>query len=464
MTAEIRPTDSEGPGETATNRFSAVWTTLGERSWSLFAAFLLIAGGVLIVALLTVHHRQQQELTTSPGATRSHIVLSNWLKDGYFHYCGMINRRTDQVALYRNSTGGYMVSGFIVEKLYSALSGHYSYRLLAVHNQFVSMIISALAGLLSYRLARRFGLDARLAFFAGASVVAVVFTFPDELDLYWEMSAQAYALLFALLYLVIEERCVDLAERPRAVLIAQGVTVFLMAVMESIVALGFIASVAITLAILRRNDSWKRFFIVLVLPCFAALALYQLQIKAATVRLGDVPTSGSEPLWRTGLDGESTYYGNHLGIITRRDVARHGWPKTGQYLFDWSSVFVLGAGSVLALFIAFIRGRAPRIALEALIALTGAWFFYAAVFSQAIVIHPYLYDVLLFTPLCIALFALAPSLLESLTARTGVIIMVVVFSAIWYSFFQLRLYALRWPLPQPTAAATNGERAAPRPT
>jgi hypothetical protein len=108
--------------------------------------------------------------------------------------------------------------------------------------------------------------------------------------------------------------------------------------------------------------------------------------------------------------------------------------------------------------IAFLRGRAPRIALEVLAALTGAWLLYAAVFSQAVVIHPYLYDVLLFTPLCIALFALAPSLLESLTKRTGAILLVIIFSAVWYSLFQMRLYSLRWPLPPPLAGspATKG--------
>jgi hypothetical protein len=109
--------------------------------------------------------------------------------------------------------------------------------------------------------------------------------------------------------------------------------------------------------------------------------------------------------------------------------------------------------SVIAVLIAFIRGYAPRFAIEVLAGLTGAWLVYAAIFSQAIVIHPYLYDVLLFTPLCIALFALAPALLESMTRRTGAIILVIVFAAFWYSFFQLRLYALRRPMPKPTPAA-----------
>jgi hypothetical protein len=448
MTVDMGVPEAGVPEESpvaVTARAIPLWQT--ERTAVLFGAFLLIAAAALIVAMLTVHGRQPQELVSRAG--RSHVVLSHWLNEGYFHYAGMINRNVESTGIYLNSTGTYMVSGFLAEKVYSTVTGHYSYRLLALHNQIVSMLLSAMAGLLSYRLARRFELEPRLAFVAGAAVVMVVFTFPDNLDLYWEMSAQAYSLLFALLYLVIEERAFGLTERPRGMVIAQGAAVFLMTMTEGIFALGFVASVFATLLILRREGSWKRFLLVVVLPCVAALLLYQLQLKVAAARFPNAPTSGSKMLWRTGLDGDSVYYGDHLDIARGRDLARKNWPANRQYLFRWKWVFILGVASTLGVLIGFLRGRAPRIALEALAGLTGGWLCYAAVFSQAVVIHPYLYDVLLFTPLAIALFALGPSLLESLTRRTGAILLVVVFSAVWYSLFQMRLYALRYPLPPP---------------
>lgn len=455
MTVEVGVPEEAAPTENSPAEPAlAVTVPLFERTTTLFAAFLVVAAAALVVAMLTVHKRQPQELVNQ----RSHVVLSHWLNEGYFHYVGMINRSADAKSVYRNSTGGYMVSGFIVEKFYSTVFGGYSYRLLALHNQIVSMIISALAGLLSYRLARRFALEPRLAFTAGASVVIVIFTFPDNLDLYWEMSPQAFGLLFALLYLVIEERRIDGTSRTRRLLLAQAMTVFLMTVMESIVALGFVASVAATIAILRRERSWTRFVLLVALPCVAALLLYQLQLKTVAARFPNVPTTGSKLLWRTGLDGESVYYGDHLDIANRRDWARGNWARNREYLFRWKWVFILGVVSTLGVLIAFIRDRAPRIALESLTALIGTWLLYAAIFSQALVIHPYLYDVLLFTPLCIALFAIAPSLLESLTRRTGAILLVIVFSAVWYSFFQMRLYSLRWPLPPPPveSPATKG--------
>lgn len=451
---EAAPSEECAPAETAT---APERTPLTERSAVLFAGFLLIAAIALAGTLRTVHDRQPDEFLQKAGSVRSHAVLSNWLNHGYFHYLGMINRDPRTETVYLNSTGGYMVSGFIVEKIYSSVRGHYSYRLLALHNQVVNMVISALAGLLSYRLARRFGLGRRLAFTAASAVVIVLFTFPDNLDLYWEMSAQAYGLLFALLYAVLEERSIDLPSRPRHLLLAQAASVFLMTVMESVFAMGVVASIAAVTLILRRDGSWKRVAVFVAAPCVAALVLYQLQLKAVALRFPDLPTTGSRLIWRTGFDGDSAYYGDHLDIAKRRDVARINWPKNREHLFRWKWVFILGVVSTLAVLVAFVRGHAPRIALEVLICLTGGWLLYAAIFSQAFVIHPYLYDVLLFTPLCIALFAIGPSLLESLTRYTGAIVLVIFFSAVWYSTFQMRLYSLRWPLPPTvTSPVENG--------
>jgi len=420
---------------------------------AVFAAFLLLAAVALGVAWITVHSRQPQELVEWQDSARSHVVLSHWLDEGYFHYVGVINHDPKKMSLYRSSTGAYMVSGFIVEKIYVMAYGRYSYRLLALHNQVVTMILGALAGLLSYRLARRFGLESLLAFSAGAGVVIVIFTNPECLQLYWEINPQAYALLFALVYLILEEWSLDRSPGRPDLLFAQAGAVFLMTAMESIFALCFTASLAAVIVLLRRGVSFRRFLLVAVLPCLAGLVLYQMQVKIAKARFPDAPTTGSSILSRTGLDGDSRVYGDHLDIAFNRSVPRGNWPVNRQYIFRWPTVFFLGLASIFAVLIAFVRGRAPRLALETLVALTGAWVLYAAVFSQSVKIHPWLYDLLLFAPLAIALFAIAPSLLESLTGRTGAIVLVIVFSAFWYSMFQLRLYSLRYPLLPPGAAA-----------
>lgn len=432
-----------------------------DRSGPLLAIFLFVGLMVFVAAFLTVHARPPELLRE--GGLRTHFVLSHWLNEGYFHYFGLSvrSRPGEPIVIYRSSTGGSMVSAFVLQKLYTILFGHYGWRLVAIHNQIVSLVLSALLGLLAYRITRRTGLDSRRALATGGSVVIVVFTFPDNLALYWEMSTQAYALLFAIIFLLIEERCVD-GGRTRTHSIFQAAAAFFMAYMEQTFALAFISTIAAMLSVLeQRRGSWRRFVLLALTPCLAALALYGLQLYGAATRFPNVEITGSTFMFRSGLDGESLYYRDHLDIAWRRDWARNNWPVNREALFRWTWVFILGSLSTLAVYVAYVATRTPRIAIEVLTSLSGAWLLCAAVFSQSVVIHPYIYDVVLFAPLVVALFAVAPALGESLTRRTGAILLVVVLCAFWYSLFQMRLYALRYPMPN-TRVGAPPPNAAPR--
>jgi len=424
-----------------------------ERSLPLFGLFLAVGFVVFIAAFLTVHNRPGEQLSAQSGSQRSFNVITHWISEGYFHYSGqMVVTPPGKVFVYTTSTGAYMVSGLLLERLYMAFTHHYSWRLLAVHNQLITLLLSALFGLLAYRVARRFDLDERLSFASASAVVVVIFTFPDNLYMYWEMSSQTMWTLFAALFLVLEERCLD-GRRTIPLSVAQAVTVLIMTLMEKVSGLAFVSAMAVTLLVLeQRRGAWKRYLLIALMPALLALGLYGLQLKTRTARLPDTPSAGSSFMFRSGLDGESLYYGDHLDIAKRRDWARNCWPVNRQYLFEWKSVFILGVLSVLALIAAFITGRAPRIAVDALAWHAGTWVLYAAVFSQGFVIHPYLFDTILFAPLAIALFGYLPALAESLTKRTGAILMIAVFCAFWYSLYQMRLYALWYPMPKTVAA------------
>jgi hypothetical protein len=420
-----------------------------DRTGPLLVLFLGVGFIAFIAAFSTVHARSPEALPANYVAGRTHWRLTYWLNDGYFHYCGMFRERStaDKIVIYRTSTGAYLVSTFILEKIYFTFTGRYSWRLVALHNQLVSLVLSALLGMLAFRITRRIGLQSRLAFAAGGSVVIVVFTFPDNLALYWEMSSQAYFLLFATIFLLIEERSLDDRRTPAQTLL-QAAIVFWMTFTEKVAGLAFVSAMAVTLLVLEpRRGAWRRLVLVSIAPALFAISLYKLQVRTMEQRFPNAEMTGSTFMFRSGLDGESVYYGDHLDIARRRDLARANWGVNRQYLFRWEWVFILGAMSTLAVVAAYIAGRAPRISVEVLTWLVGGWIIYAAVFSQAFVIHPYLFDVLLFAPLVVALFAVAPALAESLTRRTGAILLLVVLGAFWYSLFQMRLYALRAPMP-----------------
>jgi hypothetical protein len=411
-------------------------------------SYLAVALFLLLLAFKTVHSRPSGELEQYPTSMRSNVQITRWIEDGYWHYCGLnAYRDKSGLVLYRSSTGGYLISGFIVEKIYSMITGHYGWRLLALHNQLVSALTAALLALLAFRIAARFGLSPLHAWVLGAAVEVVHFTFPDNLDLYWEMSAQASFLLFAVVFLLAEEA--RLRGRGSAILDGvQIVAAFLLTYMEYVAGLAFICTyVAISVILACSRERVRRVLLLAVLPCVAAFGLYKLQLTIADHRFPNVTMTGSQALFRSGLDGDARYYRDHLDIAFGRDLARRNFKSSPAMLFQWKWLFLTGSLAAAAILMAFGKGRAQEFHVLALGSMIGTYVLYAAAFSQAIVIHPYLYDVLLATPLILALYAAGPALLETGLRRTGVVVLVIAFCAVWYAFFQLRLYALRHPLP-----------------
>jgi hypothetical protein len=438
----------ESTGETA----SLTRAPLLERTIPLLALFIMVGAVMMTVAFLSVHRRQPAEL--AEHSTRTHTMVTRWMAEGYFHYAGLLLDHPTNKTIYVSWGGAYLVPLFVIESLHHAVRGHYSWKLAALYSQMVSLLVAALTGLLAYRISRRIGLDAWPALASGAAVVMLIFTFPGNLALYWNLSFQATWLLFAIAYLLIEERCLD-GRRP-ALDVAQAGTAFLMAMMEGPAALMFLAALGLTLFVLeQRPGQWKRFVMISAIPMIAAVGLNVVQVKIAKARFPDWTFKGNTLMFRTGLDGDTRHYGDHLDIARRRDGPRRNWTHNREYLFRWPTVFFMGAIATLLVFGAYATGRAPRFAVEALAALTGTWFLYAAIFSQGVKIHPWLYDVLLYTPLVVALFALAPALGEIMSRRTGAIILIAVFCACWYTMFQMRLYALWYPAADVRAAATK---------
>jgi ABC-type thiamin/hydroxymethylpyrimidine transport system permease subunit len=423
---------------------------------------LFIAFGALVLAFAfaTVHHHTTDELTSYWLSKREHFEINWWLQHGYFGTAGLLVSPglQNEPRLYRSATGGYLVSGFVVEKLCSTITGHPNWHLLALQNQLVSLLAAVLLALLGFRLARRFGLQPLHAFALGATLEAVYFTFPDNLMIFWEMTGRAPWLAAACVFLLFDERSLD---RPstRAATIGQAVAAFFLTYMEYIAGFAFIMSYSIAWFFLgERRSSIKRLVLITIVPMMLAIGTHRGQIALGKVLHPELPVTGRTFAFRSGLDGAVDYYGGHLDIAYRRDVARANFnpEKIRPLLFHWPWLFFASTGATIFIVIGAMAGRVPRPALVSLLSLLGAYLIYAAVFSQAVVIHPYYYDVMLFTPLMLSLFVLATSLIELITREKGVAVIVAIFLAIWVSMVQMRKYAVMYP-PQPPPEATTGK-------
>ncbi|HEV7573011.1 MAG TPA: hypothetical protein VGQ21_16040 [Thermoanaerobaculia bacterium] len=427
------------------------------RGLTLYLFFLIPGLIALGYSWMTVQHRLVPALSSSEGPQRAHTILMRWIDHGYFASHGLLWPVADGSTIYRSATGAHMISAFVVEKIWITITGRYGWELLALHNELLVLLTAALLALLCYRMARRFGAAPVHAFVAGVAAQSVWLTFPDVLSVFSHASEQVTGISAALGFLLLEEHALD-GGRTRRLTILQAFAIFALAYVEMVVAVTFIASYLAACLLLRgERIPWKRLAAVLILPPMFAVAIYGVQLlsaKAEAKRTG-VKLYGSGFLYRSGLDGDAMFYGDHLDIAFGRDMLRtHRDGGNTRFLFHWPALFFAGAISLLAVLAAYLRGRAPRLAVIGLVTLTGSYLIYAAVFSQAVVLHPYLYDVLLMTPLVIALFGMMPALAESLTGRTGLIVLLALFVATWLSMFQLRLYALTSPAPQPAAVLT----------
>jgi hypothetical protein len=421
-------------------------------------AFLFVAGSLLLTfTYSTVYHGGASELAKAPGTIRMSFSIRHWCESGYFRSGGLLVRPQAGAPGYHHyvsSTGGHMVSAFILQKLYHAATGRYSLRLIALHNTVVALLAASMLGLLAFRLVRRSGMAVLHALVLASCILAVLFTFPDNLALYWEIGGRVWFSLFAALFLLLEERAID--HRTPVTTILQGLAAFLLTYMEFGAGVAFITSyVVASVALGSPNRIYlKRLAVVAVGPVLVALTLFGAQRSYLAARHPDAPIAGSTFLFRTGFDGSSQYYVDHLDIAYRRDTARANFRYNREHLFRWPWLFFAGTAAFVSVLCFAMRGVVPEISIVSLLSLLGSYLLYGAVFSQAFVIHPYLFDVLLVTPLVLALFAVAPALFESMSrpAHRGVVVVVIFFAAVWLTMAQIRQYALQYPSSSPGIA------------
>ena len=438
--------------EAATSSPSPQPIRVPTRTLPVLALLLVVASIVALFCRLTVHNRTTDQL--QHYMQRPQKSVAYWLEHGYFNSGGITVRTspTGSLYFYTSSPGGFLISTYLVEKVYSTVRGRYSWRLQALHNQILTLLTAALLGVLGVRIATRFGSPPLHALFLGGAIVILHYTFPAVLAEFWEVTGREFFLLFAAVFLLIEIRIEE--RRTRFLVLAQAVSAFLLTYMEYIAGLAFIASYVVIAMVLQGDRATlKRAVMTCVLPAVLAVGVFGAQRSWVNVRYPDIPKEGSTFLFRSGLDGSATYYISHLDIAYGRKHARANFPPNQEHLFRWKWMFFAGTAALLVSLIAAMRGRVPQTAIVALLSLLGSYLLYAAVFSQAVVIHPYLYDIMIYTPLVFALCVIAPSLIESMTGHRGVAVIAVFFLAIWVSMVQMRDYALWYPPPPPAEEA-----------
>jgi hypothetical protein len=185
-------------------------------------------------------------------------------------------------------------------------------------------------------------------------VEVVHFTFPENLALYWEMTAQTQWLVAALLFLLIEERAVEAARG--AWTSRRWCWSSRWSVLQYLYALMFLVAYVLVVFLLRgERPSLRRLSLTIVAPAALAIGIFGVQLVLAKVD-PDVQLRGSRFLYRTGLDGDRELYGDHLDIAFGRDFIRAQRPGNREYFFRWPILFVSGVLAMIAALVAYPWG------------------------------------------------------------------------------------------------------------
>jgi hypothetical protein len=423
----------------------------------LFGAFLGAGFVVLLFTLFTVNYRSESELQKHHRSTRAHIGISYWDQHGYLSSAGLPVRKLPPPSLehylYRSSTGTFLVSGFLVQKIYGWFNDGYAWHAVAVHHQFISLLVSALLAVVAFRIASRLGVRTFHAFTLAVVTQVVYFTFPENLELYWEMSEMPGWMLLVLTYVLFDERTIG-TEPSRRTTIIRSLLIFVMACLSVTTTPFFVAAYLATRLLLHGFfPGWKSFAAAMLIPAALALLMYKGQTGLAEHLNPKLPIYGSTFIFRSGFDGSPRHYTDHSDILYGRRPNALEPRENEDRSLRRPVLFVAGGLSILALVIAFARGVIPILPILVPAGVGGAYALYAGILSQSIVIHPYLYDGILVLPLILALFTGLPALLELLIPARGVFVLLATFAGFIHAGANLREYAVRYPQNVTTASS-----------
>lgn len=389
---------------------------------------------------MTVHDRSEKEFEYRTDS-RWPKILQVWINHGYLKHGGMsfeypVDQKPDQT-VYRSNTMLFMQLGHFIQRLQIYYRGEFSYTLMAISNQIITMLPSCMLGFLAMRLILKMGRTFKESVLLGLSAQTVYQTFPFNLGYIWSHGAPPTFVLFLLLFLILEEGSLSLQVNSKQYL-ARGFLVLFLTLAEPSLAVFFFLSYYFVKIIIFSVSifSW-RIWLVYFFSFLSGLLILFLQLFWVTSNYPEVGFQGSPLLGPTGFDGDLAYYYSHMDLLS------------GRYLLNlpgWQALFFAGSLAILAVIIFIQRKNTSLNQQTILLSILGIYVLYGFLLSKLTVIHPYNFDHFLAIPAVLALYALLPAWLETYFSRwkhTFVILSLVI--AFGTAGLQLLAYWIQMP-------------------
>jgi hypothetical protein len=401
--------------------------------------FLFWGSLVLAGLLLTVHSRDAEEAQSALQGRWPDVILL-WEKQGYFvrddlWFSKPLTEDHNQSIVPRYHMGFLQVA-HLLERIHIGIEGSFSVGLLAFHNQFIPMLTSTFLGFLAMRSTLSLGIRPVHAFTLGLSAQTIYQTLPNNLWFYWEIYPTTLFTFFMAFLLVCRSSIEAEKTKRKSLPVLQKVIIFCMVYVEWIGSLLFLSAYCyISRYFSPANTTIKVEFEKFISPIFLALILMAGQVIWVQVSPLNTQPQKKDSRIHTEL--------NH-SFLQDKDVATILEKRYEPLLPSWNFLATIG---FLATFIVMALAWKEK-NLSHIIVLTTGISFYALflLFDPDPFILPEAYEIYLAFTLILALFALLPGWLETFNENSGIFVLVSLVFSICWSCFQLRNYALYYPL------------------
>ena len=449
------------------------------RQGLLLLAIHVLLGTLTMAALFATVDRRDVYSTSfettwvEPGPFDNRFIhlVETWRSDGYLSNGGLwklngdpwfiasvkggspwfqnVSYDAERTYFYRSNSGLFVAPLALADRL---VGSWVPIRWTAVVlSQAMAMAAAVLVGLLTARLARMGGTDVIGSTLLGACAQAVYQTNPLILWSYFGIYMQhVFAIPCAafLLTLAYEDHY------PRTARIACAFSVFLMVLADAPHAACTLLAFVFVTAILVPQKTTLQLLAKTLAPAAAGAVVIGAQFLAARWNHPDAAWVGSSLMFRTGLDGDTTYFDSVFRGYQRLlmgPVIPGGKHAAGHGRVFWSVILVAGPLTALCA----IWWRRLRPCLIPLATAYGGFILFATIFSNAFAIHPYAYGVLLLVAGVPALFGPVLGGLDSLGGTPRVVSLLAAAVALVLVFAQLRDFARAFPAAPAAADAST---------
>tara|TARA_B100000674_G_C37799282_1_gene895629 strand:- start:325 stop:1044 length:720 start_codon:yes stop_codon:yes gene_type:complete len=190
----------------------------------------------------------------------------------------------------------------------------------------------------------------------------------------------------------------------------------------------------------------KNIIMLIVLPSLIALLIFLSQLLLVKINYNP-EFLGSSFMFRTGLDGDLTYYNSYMNLIFHRI-------RDGSFLYQWYEFMIFSFICFIVFFSLNIYfnyfkldfTNIDKISIFVLFLSMGAYFPYALIFTQSTVIHAKVFDPYLIIPLILVSFFNCPGILERESNFKGFMSLIFFCLGIFFALINLRLYSTQYPI------------------